>query len=152
MDGTGLKGHTILGTSGGAFGQRTDSIGLPDAATNGVSCVVQIPMDSTSQAIKVRPVWAPSSSSSGAIRWSLKVQNIINSDITASPTAVNFTGVNNSFTVNSPVLEDGVLSNTAINAGGLVRIGIYRLGGDALDTYAGIANLLGLQIDYSANK
>jgi hypothetical protein len=130
-------------------------VALADAATQGAFSVFQMPSDSTGVAFTVRPVWSPGATDSSAhtVRWQFNSKVIVGADITAAGTVITFTGVSATRTVSVPVLETGASSGAVTPAAGAwVRLEIQRLGSDGNDTYVGVVNLIGVQIDYTANQ
>jgi hypothetical protein len=135
--------YTILGSAG----NHTTAIGLPHGSTMGASMLVQMPKVAAAGTMRIRPIWAPAASSSGAVQWNVVVSTVGNGAISTAGTSTPFTGDSDDFTVDVPVTETGCLV-AAVPEGTWLRIGVQRLGADASDTYTGQANLLGLQIDY----
>lgn len=147
IDSATVKERTALG----AVGQRTLGVALPHGHTNGVSGTFLVPVDAASGTqLVVRPIWVPSASASGAVRWEYTLQHD-GIDITWTPTQITFTGLSGALTANEPLLETGGASGSFVETPGTwVRLGLRRVGGNGADTYSGQAVLLGIQIDYTA--
>ena len=146
IDSATIKGRTALGS----VGQTTLVVALPNGSTNGVSCSFEVPSDGIDgHAMVVRPIWAPGSTASGSVRWEYTLQRD-GLDITDVPTPIGFTGDSASWTINVVSKETGGSSGSIVSTPGCwYRLALRRLGGDAVDTYSGVVNLIGIQIDYS---
>jgi hypothetical protein len=126
---------------------------LVNAATNGATWVMSLPLD-CSAGVVARPVWFPSATdaSAHAVRWSFDLRRLDAVDIGGGPSdTVAWTGGATARVVNKGVIDEVAGTSTALTlvAGSVLRVSISRIGADALDTYVGNVQLLGLTIGYA---
>jgi len=135
--------YTMLGTGD----NRVTAIGLPHGSTMGAQLMVQIPQRAANGVMRVRPVWVPSATASGTIKWRISTRVVDTATSIISDGALVYDSTTGDFEVNVPQTEVGVVI-AAVAVGAWLRLNVRRLGDDPGDTYAGQVNLIGIQIDY----
>jgi hypothetical protein len=140
----------------GAFPNQVRFHSLVNGATTGAYWIFQVPIiDNVAYTgFTARPMWYPSASDAVAhtVRWQIDAKQIQNAlNIGGAGIVVPWTGISAVRSANVTVLETGQASTgMTFNAAlpGLLRFAVSRIGGDALDTYVGDVQLLGVQVDY----
>lgn len=152
---------TLFYPDGGSFGTIGSSpnqvriISMADAATQGAFCMFQLPADHVTGEFTVRPVCTLATTASGShnIRWQSTCKLLNLSDLTAAGTQVLWTdSVPGIGYANYGEVITGVSSGLSVAAKSWVRLAVHRLGADALDTCSVTLNLIGVQIDYTADR
>lgn len=127
---------------------------LADAVdTNGIFWHFSLPDDWASGVLSFQPVWVPGASVTGAVRWKYDVKECGNAaDVTAAGTTTTWTGVSAARTVNQLVYDTNTSGGVTPAVSGLIRLAVTRLGADGADTYAGVVNLAGIIVSYTATQ
>ena len=138
----------------GSTPNLTRVVAYADAATQGAFTVFRMPADaSASQTPTIRPHWAPGSAdaSSHAVAWNAIQLAITSGSVTAAGNSPGQFGQAATHALaNVAFLETGSAFNVAVGPGDIIRLTIQRVGGSAGDTYVGVVNLIGVQIDYTS--
>jgi hypothetical protein len=102
--------------------------------------------------LKVRITWVAASATSGDCRWGAQVERCNGSDIDADSfdTAVEATSATNATSGIPTVTEITLTDIDSLTAGDFYRLKIYRDTGDAADTMAGDAQVIGVELRSAA--
>lgn len=150
-DGVVLAGGTLA--SLGATPNIIRTISLADAATNGAVWAFVVPDDWASGGLDVTVYFAGATTTTGTVRWTITAKKRAEGeDVTVAGTAVSYTSdapTTANFLVIDPTQNDVV---TPAVAGELIMIGVQRIGADGADTYAAVAHIIGIRVDYTANQ
>lgn len=155
--GAGLDG-TALATAAGAVSPNfVPIIRYTDGLRQGAYWTFMVPLDWASGVITIQPVWAPSVTDTtppSAVRWSMSARDLpAGNTIINAGTVTTWTGVDANKTLNQHVYDTATSTGvTPAAAGGLFRLELERIGGDAADTYVGNVELSGVIVTYTADS
>jgi hypothetical protein len=130
-----------------------EAVAYADAATQGATWNFTMPIDWAAGIITATPYWDPGATDAVAhtVRWSYSARMIQSGvSVISAGTTTAWTGTSSTQTANQLFIDKATDVGITPKPIGVVRLEVQRIGADALDTYVGVVNLIGILISYAA--
>ncbi len=144
------------GATNAAVGAAPDIVAVSqtaDAATSGVYWNFVVPADWSGGPLQYAIYWTPGATDGVAhtVQWSTDTaEYAAGAAVGAAGVTTAWTGSSAARTTAQLVIEPLQTLLVPVLAGNLVKVNIRRLGADALDTYVGTVNIVGVRVDYAS--